>query len=55
MPPRERLALILARLTPLGQFGIPIAILIAMIVRMGLFGGYLATGRWLRVQVLGKL
>ena len=49
------LALILSRLTPLEQFGIPVAILIAMIVRMALFGGYLATGRWLRVQVLGEL
>ena len=49
------LAVVLSRFTPLEQYGIPVAILIAMVVRMGLFGGYFATGRWLRVQVLGQL
>ena len=49
------LAFILARFTPLGQFGIPAAILLAMIVRLMLFGGYYLTGRWLRVGVLGNL
>ena len=45
-------AFVLSRFTPLGQYGIPIAIGLAMLVRMPLYTAYYRTGRWTRVQVL---
>jgi putative MATE family efflux protein len=44
-------AFILSRYTDLAQFGIPVAIAAAMILRIVLYTGYFLKGRWLRVQV----
>ena len=39
---------------PLGQYGIPIAISLAMFGRLALYTLYFRTGRWLNVQVLDQ-
>ena len=46
-------AFVLSRFTPLGEFGIPIAIALAMLTRLILYAAYFTTDRWLRVEVLG--
>jgi putative MATE family efflux protein len=46
------LALVLTQLTPLGQYGIPVAIGVAMLGRLVLYLLYFRTGRWLRAKVL---
>lgn len=48
------LAFVLSRWTPAGEYGIPIAIAIAMLARFMLYGGYYFTNRWLRVRVLSR-
>ena len=45
-------AFALSRFTPLGEIGIPVAIALAMLMRLALYAAYFMTGRWLRVQVL---
>ena len=47
------LAFVLANWTPLGEYGVAVAIAVAMLVRFCLYGGYYFTGRWLRVDVFG--
>ncbi len=49
------IAFVLSRWTPLEGIGVAFAIAIAMLVRFCLYGGYYFTGRWLRVNVLGKI
>lgn len=46
------LAWLLPRVTGLGQFGIPWAIMISMVVRIALFIPYTWSGRWLHVKVI---
>ena len=46
------LAIVLSQFTPAGQYGIPVAIAVAMFFRLALYGGYYLTGRWLRAAVL---
>ena len=46
------LAYVLAYQTPLGQYGIPIAITVAMFSRVFLYIPYYIKGRWLNVKVL---
>jgi len=46
------LAWLLSHHTGLGQFGIPWAIMISMVVRVALFIPYTWSGRWLRVKVI---
>ena len=45
-------AFALSRYTPLAEIGIPVAIALAMLVRLVLYAGYYKTGRWMRAQVL---
>ena len=45
-------AFLLSQFTPLGQYGIPVAIGLAMFLRLGLYALYYRTGRWTRVKVL---
>ncbi len=45
-------AFALSRYTPLAEIGIPVAIALAMLVRLALYAGYYKTGRWMRAQVL---
>ena len=45
-------AFLLSQFTPLGQYGIPVAIGLAMFLRLGLYAAYYRTGRWTRVKVL---
>ncbi|MCH8973564.1 MAG: MATE family efflux transporter [Chloroflexi bacterium] len=45
-------AFVLSQFTPLGQYGIPVAIGLAMFLRLGLYAAYYRTGRWTRVKVL---
>ncbi len=49
------IAFALSRWTPLEGIGVAFAIAIAMLARFCLYGGYYFTGRWLRVNVLGKM
>ena len=49
------IAFVLSRWTPLEGIGVAFAIAIAMLARFCLYGGYYFTGRWLRVNVLGKM
>ena len=44
-------AFVLSQFTPLGQYGIPVAIGLAMFLRLGLYAAYYRTGRWTRVKV----
>ena len=46
------LAFALSRWTSLGQYGIPVAITTAMVVRTILYFSYYYPGRWLRVKVI---
>ena len=46
------LAFALSHWTSLGQYGIPLAITIAMIFRMFLYFPYFLRGRWLRIKVI---
>ncbi|MEE2701264.1 MAG: MATE family efflux transporter [Chloroflexota bacterium] len=46
------LAFALANWTQLGQYGIPVAITVAMIARTALYFPYFFKGRWLRVKVI---
>jgi len=46
------LAWLLPRITELGQFGIPWAITVSMVVRVALFIPYSRSERWLRVKVI---
>ena len=46
-------AFVLSRYTDLAQFGIPVAVTTAMLVRILLYTGYFLKGRWLRVKVFG--
>ena len=48
------IAFVLSRWTSAGEFGVAIAIAIAMLVRFCLYGGYYFTGRWLRIDVFGE-
>ena len=45
-------AFLLSQFTPLGQYGIPVAIGLAMFARVALYWAYYRTGRWTRVKVL---
>ena len=45
-------ALILTNFTPLGVYGIPVAIALAMLARVALYAVYYRTGRWTRAKVL---
>ena len=45
-------AFLLSQFTPLGQYGIPVAIGLAMFLRAVLYALYFRTGRWTRVRVL---
>ena len=47
------LAFILSQWTQLGQYGIPLAITIAMVVRTAVYFPYFLRGRWTRVNPLG--
>tara|TARA_B100001750_G_scaffold135941_1_gene108145 strand:- start:2030 stop:3547 length:1518 start_codon:yes stop_codon:yes gene_type:complete len=47
------LAFVLSQWTPLGQYGIPIAITVAMVVRTAVYFPYFLKGRWSRVNPLG--
>ena len=44
-------AFLLSQFTPLNQYGIPVAIGLAMFLRLGLYALYYRTGRWTRVKV----
>jgi putative MATE family efflux protein len=44
-------AFILARHTPLDQYGIPVAIGVSMAVRLGMYFAYYINGRWLKARV----
>ncbi len=44
-------AFLLSQFTPLGQYGIPVAIGLAMFLRLGLYAAYYRTGRWTKVRV----
>jgi Na+-driven multidrug efflux pump len=44
-------AFILARHTPLDQYGIPVAIGVSMAVRLGMYFAYYLNGRWLKARV----
>lgn len=45
-------AFVLSQFTPLGQYGIPVAIGLAMFLRLGLYAAYYRTGRWTKVKIL---
>ena len=44
-------AFLLSRYTAMGQYGIPVAVSVAMIFRIIIYTGYFLKGRWLRVRV----
>ena len=46
------LAFALSQWTPMGQYGIPLAITVAMVVRTAVYVPYFLGGRWSRVKVL---
>jgi putative MATE family efflux protein len=46
------LAFALSQWTPMGQYGIPLAITIAMILRIAIYFPYFLKGRWLRIKVI---
>ena len=46
------LAFALSQWTPMGQFGIPLAITVAMVVRTAVYFPYFLKGRWTRVKVM---
>ncbi len=46
------LAIALSQLTPLGQYGIPVAITIGMVFRTLLYLPYFLKGKWLKVKVI---
>lgn len=46
------LAFVLSQWTPLGQYGIPVAITVAMVVRAAVYFPYFIMGRWSRVDPL---
>jgi putative MATE family efflux protein len=45
-------AFLLSRYTAMGQYGIPVAVSVAMIFRIIIYTGYFVKGRWLRVRVI---
>ena len=46
------LAFALSQWTPMGQYGIPLAITVAMVVRTAVYFPYFLGGRWSRVKVI---
>ncbi len=46
------LAFALSQWTPMGQYGIPLAITVAMVVRTAVYFPYFLKGRWARVKVI---